>query len=107
MLLQLEQDADAIIGIIVPDIGQRRAQVERLFNEVFESAAASPHTPRYTLPFNFSAGQPLGTTPLIDAALNLLRLSQDETDLEPLCAFIHTPYRCHTVAEWILTMSLM
>src|SRR5690625_4294684 len=54
-LRQLEQDADAIIGIIVPDLGQRRAQVERLFNEVFESAAASPHTPRYTLPFNFSA----------------------------------------------------
>ena len=105
-LRQLEQDADAMIGIIVPDLGQRRAQVERLFNEVFESAAASPHTPRYTLPFNFSAGQPLGTTPLIDAALNLLRLSQDETDLEPLCALIHSPFWGQPEEELVLRTQL-
>ena len=58
----LESDADAVIGIIVPNLGQCRDQVERLFTDVFEPLAKLPDKPRYTLPVNFSAGTPLAAT---------------------------------------------
>lgn len=89
---QLEQNPDAVIGIIVPNLGQCRAQVERIFTEVFEPLAALPQTPRYTLPFNFSAGTPLAGTPLVESALNLLNLNRKRWELEPLCALLQSPF---------------
>lgn len=89
---QLTQNPRAVIGIIVPNLGQCRAQVERIFTEVFEPLAALPQTPRYTLPFNFSAGIPLATTPLIQSALNLLNLNRKSWELEPLCALLQSPF---------------
>ncbi|MGD8176716.1 PD-(D/E)XK nuclease family protein [Marinimicrobium sp. ARAG 43.8] len=91
-LQQLEQDPDASIGIIVPDLGQRRDQVERFFSEVFEPGSLLPDQPRRTPPFNFSAGVPLGSTPLIHSALGLLGLLRDQWPLNDVCALLHTPF---------------
>ena len=43
---QLEQNPAAMIGIIVPNLGQCRDQVERVFVEVFEPLAALPDLAR-------------------------------------------------------------
>lgn len=91
-LTQIEADPEAVIGIIVPDLGQRRTQVERVFAEVFEPTADLPDRPRYTLPFNFSAGQPLGNAPPIRAALELLGLLRDQWPLDRLCELLHNPF---------------
>lgn len=91
-LARLQQDPQAIIGVLVPDLGQCRALVERIFTQVFEPLAALPDTRRYTLPFNFSAGTPLAETPLIHSALALLGLGHQRWELEPLCALIHSPF---------------
>lgn len=107
---QLEQNPEAMIGIIVPNLGQCRAQVERIFVEVFEPLAALPSQPRYTLPFNFSAGTPLGATPIIAATLNLLELQKSSWDLEALCNLLLSPFfgdyeqelvlRAHIITEF-------
>lgn len=89
---QLEQQPNAMIGIIVPNLGQCRAQVERLFTEVFEPLAALPSVKRHTLPFNFSAGTPLASTPIIAAALSLLELHKPSWNLEAICALLHSPF---------------
>lgn len=89
---QLEQNPAAMIGIIVPNLGQCRAQVERLFTEVFEPLAALPSTKRHTLPFNFSAGTPLASTPIIAAALSLLEFQKPSWDLETICALLQSPF---------------
>lgn len=91
-LARLQEDPNAVIGILVPNLGQSRAQVERIFTQVFEPLAHLPETRRYTLPFNFSAGTPLGETPLIHCALSLLALSQQRWELDPLCALIPSPF---------------
>lgn len=83
---------DALIGIVVPNLGQCRDQVERVFTEVFEPHYLLPHSARYTLPFNFSAGTPLGTTPLISSIFDILRLQNNEWPLEHLCNFLHSPF---------------
>ncbi len=82
----------ALIGIVVPNLGQCRDQVERIFTEVFEPHSLAPTTPRYTLPFNFSAGTPLGTTPLINSLFDILRLQDNDWPLESLCSLIYSPF---------------
>lgn len=82
----------ALIGIVVPNLGQCRDQVERIFTEVFEPHSLSPNTSRYTLPFNFSAGTPLGTTPLINSLFDILRLQDNDWPLESLCNLMYSPF---------------
>jgi hypothetical protein len=52
------------IGVVVPDLGQRRQEVVRVFTRVM----GSPQ------PFNVSLGRALISYPLVDAALKLLQL---------------------------------
>lgn len=103
---QLQQNSRAMIGIIVPNLGQSRTQVERIFTEVFEPLAALPQTSRYTLPFNFSAGTPLATTPLIQTALNLLNLNRKQWELEPLCALLQSPFFGNADTEVVVRNTL-
>lgn len=104
---QLEQNPAAMIGIIVPNLGQCRDQVERIFVEVFEPLAALPDQPRYTLPFNFSAGTPLGATPIISATLDLLELQKSAWDLEAICNLLLSPFFGDANNEWILRTHLI
>lgn len=98
---------DALIGIVVPNLGQCRDQVERIFTEVFEPHSLLPKSPRYTLPFNFSAGIPLGTTPLISSLFDILRLQDNEWPLEQLCNFLHSPFWGNEPQEQIARTHLM
>lgn len=77
------------IGIIDPSLGQERDQIEHVFTEVFEPQFMLPNSPRYTLPFNFSAGIPLAETPIINAALQLLQLNHPLSDTEQLIRLLH------------------
>lgn len=104
---QLQSNAQAVIGIIVPDLGQRRDQVERIFAEVFEPTWLLPDQPRYTLPFNISAGTPLGQTPLIQAALQLLGLLRERWPLNELCNLLFNPFWGDAEAEFWLRTQLV
>lgn len=104
---QLEQNSEAMIGIIVPNLGQCRDQVERIFVEVFEPLALLPDQPRYTLPFNFSAGTPLGTTPIIVATLDLLELQKSSWDLESICHLLLSPFFGDADNELVLRTHLI
>lgn len=89
---QLQQDPEASIGIISPDLGQQRQQIERIFVETFEAHYPLPETSRYTLPFNFSAGTPLGNTALIHDTLQLLRLNLYRSPVEQLDNLLFSPF---------------
>jgi ATP-dependent helicase/nuclease subunit B len=64
----------ARIGVLMPDLASRRAQLERDLYSLLSpqqfpiTAGAAP-----SLPFEFSLGQPLAQVPLVHAALLLLR----------------------------------
>jgi ATP-dependent helicase/nuclease subunit B len=107
---QLQQAPEtALIGIVVPNLGQCRDQVERIFTQVFEAHSLLPNSPRYTLPFNFSAGKPLGSTPLICSLFDMLALQDNDWPLENLCNVLHSPFwgdetqeavaRAHLISE--------
>jgi probable DNA repair protein len=90
----LEQTPHARIGIIAPNLGQCRKQIEFAFTAEFEAHSLHPSIERYTLPFNLSTGTPLGDTPLITATLQLLKLQnqQQEWDVEFLIQLLLSPF---------------
>lgn len=89
---KLERDPRASVGIVVNNLGQCRAQVEAIFARVLEPQYLDPSQPRYTLPFNFSAGTPLAQTPVGSAALQLLELLADEWDYSQLRNLLFCPF---------------
>jgi probable DNA repair protein len=88
----LKKQPQSRIGIIVPNLGQTRKTVEHFFTSEFESHSYSPEVPRYTLPFNFSAGIPLSETPLLASTLNILKLQQEQWPLELIVNILFSPF---------------
>jgi len=75
--------AETRIGVIVPDMGAVRNDVERIFRRVLMPETDDVFAAPARMPFEFSLGQPLGNVPVIRAALLLLRwaagpLSEEE-----------------------------
>lgn len=83
---------EARIGIIVPNLGQCRDQVENIFSRVFAPQGFHPETLRTTPPFNFSAGTPLGNAPIINCAHQLLRLENHPLPLDEMCNLLSSPF---------------
>ena len=89
---KLQTQGQHRIGIIIPDLPNRRQQAERVFREVFEPRYQLPDVPRYTAPFNISTATPLASTPLIASALQLLKLNQQHQPLADYCAMLNSPF---------------
>ncbi|MEZ5560044.1 MAG: PD-(D/E)XK nuclease family protein [Pseudomonadales bacterium] len=71
--LQLEADPAQSIAIVVPDLGNRLAHVERSFRQVFDPPAFSLQATGPE-PWHVSLGRPLAEWPLIADGLALLSL---------------------------------
>jgi ATP-dependent helicase/nuclease subunit B len=87
---RLDTDPKARIGILMPDLANRRSQLERVLRTLLSAqqfpitAGAAP-----ALSFEFSLGQPLAQVPLVHAALLLLRwLRQSLTQQEVSWLFL-------------------
>jgi len=80
------------IGIVIPNLNHRRDEVERILQTVFEPQYVLPNVPRYSLPFNISAGTPLAQQPVIACALHLLELNQHSVSLNQLLSLLHLPF---------------
>ena len=76
------EEGKARIGVVVPDLGKRRAEVVRVFSRVMQPG----------LPFNVSLGRPLISYPLVDAALSLLEFSGRPMDFARASALIRSPF---------------
>ncbi|HEV2463206.1 MAG TPA: PD-(D/E)XK nuclease family protein [Acidobacteriaceae bacterium] len=90
----IEQNPQARIGVLVPDLRPVRAEMERIFRRVLmpESNDIFFSGP---MPFEFSLGQPLSQAPLICSALLLLRwlnapLREEELSWLLLSGFLST-----------------
>src|SRR5207302_732556 len=69
------EEGRARIGVVVPQLAQRRREVVRVFSRVMRPGYALPGAEKTPLPFNVSLGEPLANYPLVDAALTLLEFS--------------------------------
>lgn len=70
----LDENPQAKLAIITPQLNESRNQLADLLDDVFYPASVRPSLADITRHYNFSLGTPLSQQPIIQAALNLLRL---------------------------------
>ncbi|HTG97243.1 MAG TPA: hypothetical protein VL982_07330, partial [Burkholderiales bacterium] len=63
------------IGVVVPELQSRRAEVARVFSRVMQPGYNLPAQAGTPFPFNISLGRALSSFPLVDFALGLIELA--------------------------------
>ena len=88
----VSREPQASIAIVIPDLTQQREKVEGIFTRIFEPQYIFSKHQRHANGFNISAGQPLASTPLIEAALLALKLNLQVLDSEDISRILHSPF---------------
>jgi probable DNA repair protein len=82
----------ARIGVVVPELGQRRREVARVFARCLHPGHNLPGEERRALPFNLSLGAPLADYPVVRAALSVLELAAQEVPFEQASRLVRSPF---------------
>ncbi len=77
-----EQEPQARIGCIAANLEEKREMILAAFNRVFDNPAQ----------YNISAGRTLASYPVIQNALQLLKLSSQILSAETMSALLHSPF---------------
>ncbi|NOY62703.1 MAG: hypothetical protein GXP10_06025 [Gammaproteobacteria bacterium] len=81
------------IGIVVPDLGNLRSQIERIFRRVLATRTSADLPSGHATLFNISLGQSLSQQPMIHTALTLLELlSTPRIALDTLGHLLRSPF---------------
>lgn len=80
------------IGIVVPDLGARRADLMRIFDQVLCPSLDDLASSSASRPYNLSLGQPLSDTGLVRCALQLLQTGIGGLDLPAAGSLLCSPY---------------
>lgn len=91
---RLEGNPDARIGIVVPDLGQRKRALRRALSQILTPGGAPSGAP-----FNISLGEPLSAYPLVAQALAALALGGREIEWERASVVIRSPFIAGGEAE--------
>lgn len=91
-LTKAAADPNARIGVVVPDLAQLRAKVERIFLHHFDPSWCWPDSAYRPLPFNISATTPLADAPVVKAALELLQLNRPQLAAQDICQLLNNPF---------------
>jgi len=94
---RLEENQDAQIGIVVPDLERSRSKVERIFREVLDPAAQFDDRERS---FHLSLGPPLAHYPAVNAALAMLEFGAGQISLPQAGMLMRSPFLGGAEAEW-------
>lgn len=80
------------VGLVVPDLAERRAEVQRVLSEVFQPSLTLEHKSLDNLVFDLSAGQKLAGYAVVADALSLLNLWKTEHPLQEWKVLFSSPY---------------
>jgi probable DNA repair protein len=83
---------DARVGIVVPELSRRRADVVRILDDALEPGRVLGGRREGARPYNLSLGQPLARYPLVHAALSVLRLARGELSLHEIGVLLRSPF---------------
>ena len=87
------------IGVVIPDLGERRKEVARVFSRVMHPGYNLPGAKLTAMPFNISLGAPLADYPLVRTALSILELACGEIAFEQASKLIRSPFLAGAEAE--------
>lgn len=89
---QLNANPDATIGIVIPNLGALREQLEYGFASVLTPEKWLHNEPSFKKPYSISLGQSLSSYPLIYTALILLALGRRRVSVNDLSHLLHSPF---------------
>jgi probable DNA repair protein len=89
---RLTQQSDARIAVIVPAIETVRAQIDRVFRQTLAPELNQIAAPANFGPYEFSLGVPLAHTPMVAAALDILRWAAGPLALDRVSALLLSPH---------------
>jgi ATP-dependent helicase/nuclease subunit B len=92
MRTELERDINQSLGLVVPDLQNRRAEVLRSFDQVFYPALSPVQIREKGRPYDLSIGLPLADTSVIQAALSIVKLCVSEIRGSEISALLLSPY---------------
>src|SRR6266850_831686 len=93
------EEGRARIGVVVPQLAQRRKEVVRVFSRVMRPGHHLPGAEKAPLPFNVSLGEPLSNYALVDTALLLLEFSNTGIPFEKASRLIRSPFLAGAESE--------
>jgi probable DNA repair protein len=80
------------IGVVFPDLQQRRREVARVFSGVLRPGWNVPGSAATAMPFDISIGEPLSAHALVDCALTLLQLCFHDIEFEKASRLLRSPF---------------
>jgi probable DNA repair protein len=89
---RLTQQPDARIAVIVPAIESVRAGIDRVFRQTLAPELNHIAAPANSSPYEFSLGVPLAHTPMVAAALDILRWATGPLALDRVSALLLSPH---------------
>lgn len=98
---KLEQNQDAKLAIVVPELSALREKLASLLDEAFQPHTVTPQSAQSPRSYDFSLGVPLSTQPVIAAALNLLRFGfqRQAVPQSDISELLHNPYWSDSFSE--------
>ncbi len=87
----LEQNPQATVGIVVPDLHKRKIQIQAVFEDILIPDRIFPGS-ETTSPFNISLGDSLTSFAVIKTALQILTAANERLSLEELSRLIRSPF---------------
>ena len=82
----------ARVAVIVPNLGEQRARIDRVLREVLAPELQDISARSERTPYEFSLGVPLARTPMIADALRLLRWAAEPLPLSEVSRLLLSPY---------------
>jgi probable DNA repair protein len=89
---RLTQRPAARIAVIVPAIETSRAEIDRVFRQTLSPELNAIDAPANSGPYEFSLGVPLAQTPMVAAALDILRWATGPLPLDRVSALLLSPH---------------
>jgi len=96
---QWQKNPAAKLGCVVPELGKMRAQVERIFTDIFCIEKIVPGSTAECIPFNISAGTSLAHHPMIKTVLELFNGCNHPISIYKLASLLQSPYLCATESD--------
>lgn len=84
------KDASATIAVVVPELQARRREVESALRQVLTPGFTNEN--RQVKPWNISMGIPLVRVPLVEAAFDLLRMLEENIDIQDIGRVLRSPW---------------
>ncbi len=88
----LEEIPDGRVAVIVPGLAGERAEIERVFREVLALELEDIGVGMAAAPFEFSVGVALSSTPMVAAAMDVLRWAKRALPLDRVSGLLLSPY---------------